>query len=204
MARLLATETPPLPGRWQNFQQALSGLGSYAKGQMSQRQALEDAFMKALMEAKIKEAISPGKWEPRSMEEALGLERAKAAVKAKSQRPFKLSTRELETIGGMQEEKIAERGEGIKPSLAEKTLPYSFGLLFSPFIKNMFRKAKEQGKEKQFQKLMSPFYRRFEQQFLGEDEQDIDTLVEEYQTTDDPVRLEELEQILRAQGVEFE
>lgn len=59
--RLLAAETPPLPGRWQNFQQALSGIGrgigGYAEKRLTRQQALEDAYMKALMEAQVKRQV---------------------------------------------------------------------------------------------------------------------------------------------------
>lgn len=147
-------------------------------------------------------------------------EKIKKALGGNQQRPYKVGKSDIQergqTLAGEAEEKYP--ADIIQSEKSGAYGPRGVGARFhgaiTPWATEKEKQAKEVGgqREEYVSEGLKPLLEQQIAQFSGQpyqapaegQGQDIEALIEEYQTTNDPQRLQELEDLLSQSGVDFE
>lgn len=116
---------------------------------------------------------------------------------------YKITPKDIEEVGSTISGEVEQETPYLKglPGILERFMPFG-------------GKARKRGMQRETERRMEPVLEAQKQQIIGKpfagmptmqaQETDIESLIEEYQTTTDPARLQELEDLLAQAGVSFE
>ena len=113
---------------------------------------------------------------------------------------YKITPKDIEEVGSTISGEVEQETPYLKglPGILERFMPFG-------------GEARKRGMQRETERRMEPVLEAQKQQIIGKPfagmpvgEPNIESLIEEYQTTTDPVRLQELEDLLTQAGVSFE